>query len=168
MRRTHKHVKKTLQLSILLPRGSRGIIERVLRREDGSIRHGSYHQFPLAGVSSSAQLLERRVHVRVRLAGDAHHLPVQPFSIDVWRRRGIVGCFFRGVGALFFEFLGEVFGVVDAPSLLVGEVALKRLEPGLVEEHFAALELLPGAVGAGGGDAVVYPAWGDVVGGLVV
>ena len=38
----------------------------------------------------------------------------------------------------------------------------------LVEEHFAALELLPGAVRAGGGDAVVYPAWRDVVGGLVV
>jgi hypothetical protein len=106
--------------------------------------------------------------VRVWLAGDAHHLPIQPLGVNVWRWWGIVGCFFRGVGALFFEFLGEVFGVVDAPSLLVGEVALKRLEPGLVEEDFAALELLPGAVGAGGGDAVVDPAGGDGVGGFVV
>jgi hypothetical protein len=61
-----------------------------------------------------------------------------------------------------------VFGVVYAPSLLVGEVALEVLEPGFVEGDFAALELLPGAVWAGGRDAVVYPARWDAVGVFVV
>ena len=106
--------------------------------------------------------------MRVGLAGDAHHLPVEPLGVDVWGRWGVVGCFFGGVGAFLFTLLGEVFGVVYAPSLLVCEVSLEVFEEGCVERDFAALELLPGAVGAGGGDGVVYPAWGDVVGDFVV
>jgi hypothetical protein len=106
--------------------------------------------------------------VRIRLAGHSHHLPVEPFCVDVWGRRGVVGCFFSGVGALFLELLGKVFGVVYAPSLLVGEVLFEFLKPGLVEWYFAALELLPGSVWACGGDGVVYPAGGDAIGVLVV
>jgi hypothetical protein len=106
--------------------------------------------------------------VRIGLAGDAHHLPVQPFGVDVWGWWGVVGCFFGGVGACFFKALGEVFSVVYAPSLFVCDVSLEVLEEGLVQRDFAAFELLPGAVGAGGGDGVVYPAWGDVVGDFVV
>jgi hypothetical protein len=106
--------------------------------------------------------------VRIRLAGDPHHLPVEPLCVDVRGWWGVVGCFFSGVGAFLFELRREVFGVVETPSLLVGEVALEVLEPGLVEGYFAALELLPGAVWAGGGDAVVYPARRDAVGVFVV
>jgi hypothetical protein len=106
--------------------------------------------------------------VRIRFASHPHHFPVEPLGVDVWGRWGVVGCFFGGVGAFLSTLLGEVFGVVYAPSLLVCEVSLEVFEEGCVERDFAALELLPGAVGAGGGDGVVYPAWGDVVGDFVV
>lgn len=60
------------------------------------------------------------------------------------------------------------FGVVGPPSGFVGEIGFEVSEEGLVEEDFAAFELLPGAVGGGGGDAVVDVAEGDVLAFFVV
>ena len=106
--------------------------------------------------------------MRIRLARNAHHLPVQPLSVDVRDRRHQVCCFFRGVGALLFALAREVFGVEDAPSLVVREIALELYEPGFVERDFTALDFLPGAVWVGGGDGVVDPARWDAVGAFVV
>ena len=88
--------------------------------------------------------------MRIRFARNAHHLPVQPLSIDVRNWWNIICCFFRGVGALLIALAREVFGVEDAPSLVVREIALELCEPGLVEKDFAALDFLPGAVWVGG------------------
>jgi len=38
---------------------------------------------------------------------------------------------------------------------------VEGVEEVVIEEDFAALETLPGAVGHGGGDGVVYPAGGN-------
>jgi hypothetical protein len=132
VRRRDKNVEQTLQFSILLPFGRGNIAERVIGREYGRVGHGGDDKFTLTGIRSSAQLLQRRIHVRIGLAGDSHHLPVQPFGVDVRRRRGVVGCFLGGVGCLLSTLLREVFGVVCAPSFLVCEVSLEVLEKVLV------------------------------------
>ena len=54
---------------------------------------------------------------------------------------------------------GRIEGV---PERGVMEVGIEASEPGGVHGHFAALEAVPEAVRFALGDAVVYPAGGDI------
>lgn len=58
--------------------------------------------------------------------------------------------------------------IVLFPALGIAEVGFEVSEEAIVEEDLAAFELLPGAVGGGGGDAVVDVAEGDILALFVV
>ena len=88
--------------------------------------------------------------MRIWLARNAHHLPVQPLSINVWDWWHVVGCFLSGIGALLFALARQVLGEEHAPSLVVRKIALELRKPGFVERDFSALEFLPGAIRVGG------------------
>lgn len=162
VRTAHKDIKHALQRLILLSLRRRLVIERVVRREYRRIAQRSQDQFALALVRRLSQSLQSRPHMRIRLARDTHHFPVQPFRIYIRDRRDLVRrLFIRLPGALGLG-LRKRAGVVLAPSLLVAQVGFEESEEIAVEENLAAFEFLPGAVGAGSGDGEVDPAEGYV------
>lgn len=79
--------------------------------------------------------------MRIWFAGDAHHLPVEPFDVNVGDGWDIVG-FLR-------------FGVVGLPSLFIAQVGFEVSKEAVVEEDLAAFEFLPGAIWSRGRNAMV-------------
>lgn len=104
--------------------------------------------------------------MRIRLAGHAHHLPVEPLGVDIGRGRDVIDGLVRRF--LFLPSARQVFGVERAPSLLIRQVALELGEESGVQRDLAAFDALPGAVRARRGYAVVDPSGRDVLGPLVV
>lgn len=130
------------------------------------VRHGGQHEQPIARIRRFAQLLESREHVRIRLAGDAHHLPVKPLGVNVRRGRDVIDGFIRRF--LFLLPARQVFGVECAPSLLIRQIALELSEESGVQRNLAAFDALPGTVRARRRYAVIDPSGRDVLGPLVV
>lgn len=83
MRRTDKDIKHALQLLIESPVLRPLVVVRVARREDRGVAERAEDQSAFALVCGAAEPLQRRPHVRVRLARDPHHLPEQRFRVDV-------------------------------------------------------------------------------------
>jgi len=107
------------------------------------------------------QSLQRGIHVRVRGAGCAHHVPEQLLRVDRRRRRR------RRSGGPLPLVLGELVPVFS-PERCVLELGLEGGEELVVQGAFAPLDPLPGAGGRCPRYAEVYPAYRDAVGEFVV
>jgi len=88
-----------------------------------------------------------------------HHFPEEELAVEGGEWRGDL---WEG-----WIFLSGGF-VEGGPEGGIVEVGVEAGEPGGVHREFATFETLPEAVGGAAGDAVVYPAWGDVEGKLIV
>lgn len=127
-------------------------VELVALGEDGRV--GQRRQLVLA---RRLEFLEGRIHVRIGLAGGAHHGPVQRFGVDGW-----YGGHLRRV--FDFEFLTLELGPHFGPFEVGFEAAH---EIGVVGD-LAALEFVPGPVGGVFPDRVVDVAFWNAVFDFVV
>lgn len=140
----------------LAPKENAAVIPYPRGKRNG-VAQRAQHELP-----ARPQSLQRGIHVRVRGAGYAHHVPEQLLRVDRrrrWRRR-------RRGGPLPLV-LGELVPVFS-PQRCVLELGLEGGEEFVVQDAFAPLDPLPGAGGRCPRYAEVYPAYRDAVGKFVV
>lgn len=138
----------------LAPKENAAVIPYPRGKRNG-VAQRAQHELP-----ARPQSLQRGIHVRVRGAGYAHHVPEQLLRVDRRRRRR------RRGGPLPFV-LGEL-APVFSPERYVLELGLEGGEELVVQDAFAPLDPLPGAGGRCPRYAEVYPAYRDAVGEFVV
>ena len=112
------------------------------------------------------QGLQSGKHPGVGGLGRSHHVVEEELGVEFGQgRRGVVLAAGKGVEGRVLLVLGQVEGF---PEVLAVQVGAEAGEEGGVHWDAARLEAVEEAVGFGGADAVVYPAWRDAEGEFVV